>query len=416
MKEILHWAHSGAYDMARVAIIGSGPAALMAAEVASAAGHEVIIYEKRNGPSRKLFIAGSSGLNITHAMPAFSFAQQYKGAAGFWTAMLSQYSPTHWLEFIHGLGLKTFKGTSDRYFIAGMKALPLVRAWRKRLTERGVTWIFNHECTGFAVDAAKKSVTLNFAGGESATVDAACFCLGGATYEPEEPSLRWPRIFTEHGLAFTPFTAANVGYRVAFPPAFIKEAEGLPLKNIRLTTARGSRLGELVVTGYGLEGTPIYAVGDVGPAHIDLKPDLTTEQILAKCALVRENLSPIRRIKKTLNLSPAAFALLYHSSTKEIAKELPKLVALLKQVPLDLLGPQPMVEAISSAGGLDLKECDDTMMLKKFPGVFAAGEMLNWDAPTGGFLIQGCVTLGAVAGRGMVTYLGGPMSAQSKRS
>jgi predicted flavoprotein YhiN len=232
-----------------------------------------------------------------------------------------------------------------------------------------------------------------------------CFCLGGGSYEPHEVPLRWPQLFIRKGLGFEPITPSNVGYQVDWSPAFLKECEGQPLKNIRLTSGKGSRLGDLVITRYGLEGTPVYSLGERGEVRIDLKPDLSAEQIVAKCKAVKENLSPMRRVKKQLALCPAALGLLFHFTPKECATDLNRLVHYLKNFPIHFRESQSLEEAISSAGGLRMTELNDDLMLLKFPGVFAAGEMLDWDAPTGGFLIQGCVSQGYRAGQGILRFL-----------
>jgi predicted flavoprotein YhiN len=234
--------------------------------------------------------------------------------------------------------------------------------------------------------------------------------LGGASYEPTENPLHWPKIFTTKAIPFTPFTPSNVGYEVGWTPAFLKEAEGLPLKDIVLTTHKGKRQGELVITRYGIEGTPVYFVGTPGPALIDLKPGLTAEAVLGKLKAVKENLSPNRRIKKQLGLSPAAQALVFHLMPRAILEDrsLIQLAHTIKAFPIELLSPRPLEEAISSKGGVSMKALDERLMLKKYPGIFLAGEMLDWDAPTGGFLIQGCVTQGFCAGLGINHYLKSP--------
>lgn len=399
--------------MKRVGVIGSGPAALMAADVLSAAtagkgAPEVHLFEKRRGLGRKLLVAGSSGLNISNGLPLEEFARHYTGDPALWTRVLRGFTPRDWIEFIEGkLGIPTFEGTSRRYFIEDMKASRFVQAWRQRLESQGVRFHPGQECVGFAREAS--GVALEFTGiAENHQVfDAVCFALGGGSWEPEENPLRWPAMFKAHGLDFVEFQASNVGYQVRWSEAFLREAEGKPLKNIVLSSPRGSRKGDAMITRYGIEGTPVYFVGARGPVTLDLKPDLSAEQILEKLHKVRENLSPIRRVKKQLGLCEASLALLYHGTPPEIlhAPEPGAIASRIKAFPLELGEPQPLSEAISSSGGLALKELDDSLMLQKFPGVFAAGEMLDWDAPTGGFLLQGCVALGRLAGEGILRYL-----------
>ena len=408
--------------MKSVAVIGSGPAALMAADVVSRAGHQVTVFEKKKGPGRKLLIAGSSGLNITNSLPMADFLKNYTGPPRFWKSLLEDFSPKDWIQFIENLGLSTFEGTSGRYFVKEMKASKLLRSWVGSLTERGVKFLYGFEWNEFSYKAGQSlgqssgqspgqtlgpALELSFKPGlESfSEFNAICFCLGGGSYEPNEVPLRWPDGFISKNIGFDPFIPSNVGYQVEWSQAFLKECEGQPLKNVRLTSAKGSRLGDVVVTQYGLEGTPVYFVGQPGTVKIDLKPDLSLEQILAKCRTVKENLSPMRRIKKQLSLCPAALGLLFHFTPKDVAADLSRLVLHLKSFPIQFLESQSLEEAISSAGGLHMDEFTEDLMLIKYPGVFAAGEMLNWDAPTGGFLIQGCVSQGYRAGHGILRFL-----------
>jgi hypothetical protein len=206
-------------------------------------------------------------------------------------------------------------------------------------------------------------------------------------------------------MRFKAFEASNSGFEVAWPAELLAEAEGLPIKNLVLRSPRGERQGELVITRYGLEGTPVYAVGIPGPVELDLKPDLTRDEIIQRMSSVRENPSPIRRAKRTLNLSPAALALLFHLASKEDLLSLESVAKRLKAFPLVLGARRPIEEAISSSGGLEMPELDSSLMLKRAPGVFAAGEMLDWEAPTGGYLIQACVSQGHRAGRAIVKRL-----------
>ena len=384
-----------------VAVIGSGPAGLMAAYVVSCAGYPVTIFDKKSGPGKKLLIAGSSGLNITYESPLEEFAEHYESARNF-LETLRAFPPEKWLEFIHQLGIETFKGTSRRYFVEGMKASHLLKLWTAALVKNGAEIVLGRECTDFEVLDSK--VRIAFSDGEPFDAQAVCFCLGGGSYEPKEIPLRWPDLFIKKKIKFVPFESSNVGFQVDWPEKFLQEAEGLPLKNIVLTSSKASRSGDAVITRYGIEGTPVYFAGTFGTVRIDLKPDLSAEQVLEKLRSVRENMSSIRRAKKTLKLCPAALALLFHLSPE--LQELPEFAASIKNFPLLLKEKQPLTEAISSSGGLDWSELDAGFGLKNYPGVFAAGEMLNWDAPTGGFWIQGCVSQGFVAGQEIVKYLG----------
>lgn len=386
----------------KVAVIGSGPAGLMAASVISKAGFTVHVYEKKPGLGRKILIAGSSGLNVSFDAPLDEFLKNYSGPKAQWSKILNRFPPQEWLRFIHSLGLETFRGTSKRYFVRGMKGSSLLKKWIELLKSRGVEFYLNQECLDFSIQ--QDQVAVQFADGVQ-QYSALCFCLGGGSWEGAEKPLRWPAIFQSKKIRFKDFSSANSGFKVDWPQEFLKEAEGLPLKGIVLTTSKGSRAGELVVTQYGLEGTPIYALGEVGPARLDLKPSLTENQIFQQLSAFKENLSPIRRVKKSLGLSPAALGLIFHLSSPEVLKDLRKLIQQIKNFPILLKARQPLEESISSSGGLAWDELDENLMLKKFPGVFAAGEMLDWDAPTGGFLIQGCVSQGCLVGNSIIHFI-----------
>ncbi len=385
-----------------VAVVGSGPAGLMAAHVIASAGHRVQIFEKRSSPGRKILVAGSSGLNVTFDSPLPEFVKNFQGPSSEWKEILNRFPPQAWLDFIHRLGLKTFRGTSNRYFVTEMKGAGLLRAWVDLLKKQGVQFFFNQECLDFSV--GQEGVELQWGEGKG-IFSAVCFCLGGGSWEPKEKPLRWPRIFMAKNIGFTEFYSANSGFKVDWPLAFLKEAEGLPLKSIVFHSKKGSRPGEIVITQYGVEGTPIYALGEVGEVWIDLKPGLTETSILGKLNASKENLSPLRRVKKYLNLSPAALALLFHCTPPKVLNDLEVLVERIKRFPLILRERQSLDEAISSSGGVAWSELNSSLMLRQFPGIFVAGEMLDWHAPTGGFLIQGCVSQGYYAGTGILKYL-----------
>lgn len=385
----------------RVAIIGTGPAGLMAAaRLAGRPGISVDVYERRAGFGRKLLVAGSSGLNISHHLPRDAFASHYSGGPpAFWRGLLEDFGPDEWIRFIENeLGLETFRGTSNRYFVREMKASGLLLAWRKRLESGGVRMLNHHELTDFA-KASDGSFRLRF-GEREGVADRVVFALGGGSWEDTPPA--WPEIFRAKGVAVEPFAPANVGFAVAWSAGFLAEAEGKPLKKIRFGNRRGEKDGELVVTRYGLEGTPVYFLGETGPAWIDLKPDLTEAQILARLDAVKENLAPLRRVKQKLELCEAALALLFHHLPETERRDLGTVARRVKRFPIALADPRPLTEAISSTGGVSMEEIDDSLALRKFPGAYAAGEMLAWHAPTGGFLIQAAVSMGARVGEAIL--------------
>ena len=377
-----------------MAVAGTGPAGLMAAQGAAEGGLRVAVFEKRPSAGRKLLIAGSSGLNVTFDLP-LGEAESHFVPADRMRPFLRAFPPAAWLSFVERLGVKTFRGTSRRWFVEGMKTPPLLAAWMTSLRARGVTFTFERECCGF--ESREDGVALRFTDGSRVEAAAAVLCLGGASWEKSPSSI--PGIFERQGLTFEPFRASNAGFQVPWPAVLLAEAEGKPVKNVVLTSSRGSRAGDLVITAYGLEGTPVYAVGEVETVHIDLKPDLKLEQVVTRLRAPRENLSPMRRAKRTLKLGEGGLALLYHLAPPPAHTDIDALAAYVKALPVTLQARQPLEEAISSAGGLSWDELDDTLMLKRAPGIFAAGEMIDWDAPTGGFLVQGCVSSGWVAGR-----------------
>ncbi len=395
-----------------VAVIGSGPAGLMAADVLLRAGYSVELFEKRKAAGRKLLIAGSSGLNITFDAPIDEFARHYWGGSpegeseARMRKVLSVFGSEDWRAWIEALGIPTFLGTSHRYFVEGMKASKLLKVWIDDLKARGLQLHTGVECTAFSKEV-DQSIDLLLSTNLRSSFGAVCFALGGGSYEEEEKPLRWPKMFVNNKIGFAPFEPSNCGFEVNWPMAFIHEAEGKPIKNLILTSSKGTRSGDCVITRYGLEGTPVYFAGVSGTVLLDLKPSWSHEQVLAKLQSVRENFSVLRRVQKTMNLGEGAMALLFHLSSPEAKKDLAAMAQLIKCFPLNLLQKRSLDEAISSAGGVLWEELDDAFMLKKFPGIFLAGEMIDWDAPTGGFLIQASVSQGHYAATQMVRYLKG---------
>ncbi len=382
----------------KIAVIGSGPTGLMAAHQAAQSGAEVHVFEKRSAYGRKLLIAGSSGLNISHHTSLPDFVSHYEGfTPEFWTRLFEEFSPENWVKWIEeNLKLETFVGTSHRYFVREMKASNLLKRWQELLITQGVKFYRNHELTHFNFEQGQFQLVFE---GQSETFyfDRLALTLGGGSWEDVAP--RWPEILRTKQINVYPFIARNVGYELAWKPEFIREAQGQPLKKIRFTSARGSKLGELMITEYGLEGTPVYFHGQPGPAWIDLKPDFTETEIKTKLLEGKENLSPIRRVKKRLGLTPAALALIFHHTPEAVKSNLDALVHQIKNFEVTLLRPRPLLEAISSSGGVDLNEVNFNLELKQFPGLYCGGEMLNWHSPTGGFLIQACVSQGVRIGK-----------------
>ncbi len=387
----------------RVAIIGSGPAGLMAAFVLAKVGVSVIVFEKKNGPAAKLLVAGRSGLNISYNAKEKPLWEYYDGPKDHFKAILENFSVNQWIRFIESLGIKTFEGTSRRYFIKSMKSAPLIKKWIKRLQKEGVKFSYGMEFTDF--EASPAGIEIQFNQDKTLNFDAVCLCLGGGSWPIKDEVISWPQIFKDKKIPFQDWSASNVGYEVSWSKEFLKEAEGLPLKNITLTSSQGVVSGEVVVTRYGLEGTPIYHLKKTETIYFDLQPSLSIQKIKTRLTSSKENISPLRRAKKFLKLSPAALALLFHHSPKESGQDIDSFCQLIKHFPIQLTMKRGLKEAISSQGGIDWKALNKDLMLKDYPGIFIAGEMLDWDAPTGGFLIQGCVSQGYHIGNAVLSYL-----------
>lgn len=368
-----------------ILICGSGPAGLMAAHVLSQAGHAVEIFERRPGPGWKLLVAGSSGLNVTHEAPDLSVF--YPEGREPIAKALAAFSKDDWLAFLHSLGEETYVGTSRRYFLENFKASSLLKAWTERLTNAGVKFHYGREFAGLIPGGVR------FTDGTQTQGAATVLALGGPSWEDTPPA--WPAWFREAGYDFTSFTSSNAGWSFRAPEGFFARAEGKPIKGLRLRTARGEKLGELMITRYGLEGTPIYTLGVPGFAEVDLKPDLAEEKLVSRLQPFRgEAVDKLRGAK----LSEGA-ALLLISLAPASAWESPAALArAIKNLRVELLEPRSLKDCISARGGLAFSELDEELQLRRAPGVFAAGEMLDWDAPTGGFLLQASVSTGFVAG------------------
>lgn len=391
-----------------IAIVGSGPAGLMAADYLATKGYKVVIFEKRGGIGRKLYIAGASGLNITNSAPLDEFASVYiSNKPDLWTKVICDFPPQAWIQFIEEkLEETTFLGTSGRYFVKSMTAAKFVKNWKKRLVSLGVTFKTSYHVVDLkpSTNLNSREISIYFDDHEPHQADAVVLALGGGSYEEDLP-ITWPDMLRSHQIKVSNFEPSNSGWHVNLPKGFFDEAAGQPLKNINFQSSRGAKLGDLVVTSYGLEGTPVYFLGEVGRALLDLKPDLTEDQVLSRLRKVKENFSPIKRVKKTLKLCQASEALIYYFTKDHPELSLENLAKLIKNFPIELLSPRPLSESISSSGGVNLDEVSDDFMLHRLPGVFVAGEMLDFDAPTGGYLIQGCISTAVAMCQGVEKYL-----------
>lgn len=366
-------------------IVGSGPAALLAADILSARQIPVKLFERRPAPGWKLLVAGSSGLNVAHSG---EMATEYSARQEEISACLRQFGRDDWLSYLHGLGEETFLGTSRRYFLRNKKASTLLASWMSRLRGQGVEFHFGEELVDFG-----EGPELRFASGRVEKGEAALLALGGGSWEDQPP--RWPEAFLSKKIAFSPFIPANAGYSFRAPAGFFEEAEGKPVKGLTLKTAKGEKNGECMITRYGLEGTPVYTIGCPGKALIDLKPDITSDRLAPRLA------GGLKHAK----LSPGA-ELLFQALATDPAATGAALAHQLKALPIELLEPRPLSESISSRGGVSWDELSSELELKKAPGIYCAGEMVDWDAPTGGYLLQASVSMGAVAAAAILQKLG----------
>lgn len=374
-----------------VIIIGSGPSALLAATVLGRAGLKVSLFEKRPSLGWKLLVAGSSGLNVSY--DAEDLSSFYSHRRQEIAACLAAYPREQWLQLLTELQEEPFLGTSRRYFIKNKKASLLLQNWAALLESLGVTFHFNESFQSFETGP---EISVKFASGRVEKTRTLLLALGGASWENAAPE--WPTSFAQMNISCAPFVAANAGYHLKASKEFFLEAEGKPIKGLTLKTAKGEKQGELMITRYGLEGTPIYSLGCPGPAFLDLKPDLSAEKLWDRIRNARG--TPLQKLEFGAKLSAGAIQLLKH--LVELPRELdPSIANLLKNFPIELLDPRPLSESISSSGGLVWDELNGRLELKKAPGVFCAGEMVDWDAPTGGFLIQACVSMGFVAAQGI---------------
>ena len=389
-----------------VLVVGGGPAGLRAAEVAAANRARVILCDAQPSVGRKFLIAGRGGLNLTHGEPIENFPRRYGDELDRWRELLAEFGPADLQAWAAELGIETYVGTSGRVFPRGQKAAVLLRAWVNRLRASGVEFQMNCRLTGLKAAAGRLSVELSPAA-EKLTVNARAvvLALGGASWPETGSDGMWPTLLTAHGVAVSEWQPANCGWNVDWPAALLERAEGLPLKNLTVTVGSESVSGELLITRYGIEGGAVYRLGRLLRAmsepqlHIDLKPQLTADAVHQRLV----SMPSAGNWSQALKLSPAATALLESSYPDDCANT-ERLAARVKNFVLRLHSPRPIAEAISSAGGVRWDELSSDVMLHKMPGVFVAGEMIDWEAPTGGYLLQGCFATGTRVGRAAASW------------
>ncbi|PKN94405.1 MAG: aminoacetone oxidase family FAD-binding enzyme [Chloroflexi bacterium HGW-Chloroflexi-6] len=426
-----------------VAIIGGGPAGLMAAERLAQAGRseiEIHVYEAMPSLGRKFLRAGVGGLNLTHSEPQDAFLARYSQPERL-APLLRAFGQEQMIQWAKELGFETFTGTSGRVFPVGMKASPILREWLKRLKDLGVVFHLGYKwvnviargdspeaisrLTGVSVgeeiaSPRKQRLAMTFEfdtpdGPQTTQADAALLALGGGSWPKLGSTGGWIPILEAQGVPVAPLRPANCGFDVNWTEVFKTKFDGAPLKSVMLTFGEICKQGEFIVTKDGVEGSLIYALSapirdaieQTGQAiiHLDLAPDWTQEKLTNRLRLPRGSRSMGSHLEKTVGFKGVKAGLLWEFVPREDFQSPEKLAVAIKNLPIPLTRPRPLAEAISSAGGIRFEALDERLMLKSLPGVFCAGEMLDWEAPTGGYLLTGCMSTGRWAAEGLLAYL-----------
>jgi uncharacterized flavoprotein (TIGR03862 family) len=402
----------------RAAVIGGGPAGLMAAEVLSNAGQPVDLFEGMPSVGRKFLIAGKGGLNLTHSEPRSQFLARYGARRARLEACLTDFGAEQIREWAADLGIETFIGTSGRVFPGGMKAAPLLYAWRKRLEGAGVVFHVRHQWQGWDQAGALCFNTPD--GKKKFDTDVLILALGGASWPQLGSTGEWTGILAEKGVLLAPFKPANCGFNVAWSDHFRTKFDGQPLKSVAIEFQGNNpvplrRQGEFIITATGLEGSLIYALSAPirdeietnGSATItlDMAPDREIDFLTDRLSIARGSHSMARHLEKTVGIKGVKAGLLWEIVPREDFADVHKLAQAIKALPVRLESPRPIEEAISSAGGVLFEALDENLMIKALPGVFCAGEMLDWEAPTGGYLITASCATGRLAGKGARQWL-----------
>jgi uncharacterized flavoprotein (TIGR03862 family) len=401
-----------------VAIIGGGPAGLMAAEVLSQAGLQVNLYDAMPSVGRKFLLAGIGGLNLTHAEPFTDFISRYGSRQAEIEALLNNFTPQMLRDWARDLGIETFVGSSQRVFPVEMKAAPLLRAWLRRLRAAGVVFHIRHRWCGWTENQALRFATPE--GEKIIAADVVILALGGGSWAKLGSDGKWLPILAQQGINIAPLQPANCGFDVVWSDYFRERFAAQPLKSIALafTDATGKnhqKSGELMLTTTGVEGSLIYALssslrdsiyvnGSV-TVYLDLTPDKELSRITQELAKPRGSKSMANHLRSRVGIDGAKAGLLRDCLSAAEFADVAKLAAAIKALPIKLIAPRPIDEAISTAGGVCFESLNQQLMLKNLPGVFCAGEMLDWEAPTGGYLLTACFASGRAAGLGALAWL-----------
>ncbi|MDP2805014.1 MAG: TIGR03862 family flavoprotein [Gallionellaceae bacterium] len=395
-----------------IAIIGAGPAGLMAAEVLLNKNVRIDVYDSMPSVGRKFLMAGKGGMNITHAEPFADFLSRYGAHRNNLEPLLKAFTPSELRDWIHTLGIQTFVGTSGRVFPSDMKAAPLLRAWLHRLREGGVNFHVRHRWRGWNDDG---SLYFQSAQEEySANSDAVILALGGGSWPQLGSDAQWIPLLQQRGIEIAPLQPSNCGFNIAWSDHFKKRFVGEPIKSVSATFNGIRKKGELVITEYGVEGGLIYALSTAlrdeikskGSAtfFLDLLPDWDEQRVRGEVFHPRGSRSVSSHLQSRLKLRGAKTNLLREVLGVEGFANPTLLAASIKALPLTLTSSRPLSEAISSAGGIKFEAMNEHLMLRKLPGVFCAGEMLDWEAPTGGYLLSACFASGKAAGEGALSW------------
>jgi hypothetical protein len=402
----------------QVAVIGAGPAGLMAAEALVNGGASVTIYDAMPSAGRKFLMAGRGGLNLTHSEALPQFLMRYGKSLPHLEAAIGIFPPPALREWSETLGQPTFVGSTGRVFPEAFKASPLLRAWLRRLNSTGVAFALHHRWTGWDDEGHLSFETPD--GKCAVDARATVLALGGASWPRLGSDGSWTEILAAKGVMISPLQPANCGFTVAWSGVFRDRFEGQPLKGVALSFGARTVRGEAIITRAGIEGGAIYALsadlreaiggaGEEATLHIALRPDLVPNDLIARLSAPRGKQSFSNFLRKAAHLSPAAIGLLQEaakaSDVSLAALPTASLARLINAVPIQLNGAASIARAISTAGGISFDALDTDFMLRRLPGLFAAGEMLDWEAPTGGYLLQASFATGAAAGRGALKWL-----------
>lgn len=402
----------------KVAVIGGGAAGLMAAEVLSSANINVELFDAMPSVGRKFLMAGKGGMNITHSEGFDKFISRYSSKSEL-ELFLHDFTPDDLRDWLTTLGVPTFIGTSGRVFPVDMKAAPLLRLWLHRLRQDGVNFYMRHKWQGLKVPNSKQLVFLTSEGTVIREFDAVILALGGGSWSKLGSTGEWTSLISSYGVSVLPLKPANCGFEVKWSAFFREKFAGVPLKSISLSFVSRYgvsfiRQGELIISENGIEGGLIYAAsallrddiacGGYATIYLDLLPHISQFELVKKLSKSQGKLSLSNYLRKLLGFDAVKIALIRELLPSNFTLSSSS-CALLKAMPIVLVAPRPLDEAISSAGGVDFGALDEQLMIKVLPGVFCAGEMLNWEAPTGGYLLTACFATGRAAARGVINYL-----------